>query len=328
MNLRIMVSAPYMLPFLGRYRRRLENFGIEIVEMPVAERLSESDLLDCIENFDGAICGDDRFTEKVFRHAARLKIISKWGTGIDSIDLAAAAKYGVKVCNTPNAFTDAVADTTLGYILNFARRLDQMDKEIRRGLWTKPSAVALKECTLGIVGIGNIGRAVALRAQAFGMRIFGTDTKDLPESLLAETGIIVSDLPQLLQQSDFITLHCDLNPTSFHLIGKPELSAMKSSAYLINTARGSIIDETALAGALENREIAGAALDVYEVEPLPLTSPLREFENCLLAPHNSNNSPSAREFVHESTIENLLCGLRKANLLKESVKNNLQHCPD
>ena len=144
MNLRIMVSAPYMLPFPDRYRRQLKKFDIEIVEIPVSERLSESDLLDCVENFDGAICGDDRFTEKVFRRAARLKIISKWGTGIDSIDLAAAAKYDVKVCNTPNAFTDAVADTTLGYILNFARRLDQMDKEIRHGLWTKPSAVALK----------------------------------------------------------------------------------------------------------------------------------------------------------------------------------------
>lgn len=317
MNLRIMVSAPYMLPFPDRYRRRLEKLGIEIVEMPVIESLSESDLLNCVESFDGAICGDDRFTEKVFRRAVRLKVISKWGTGIDSIDLAAAAKFGVKVCNTPNAFTDAVADTTLGYILNFARRLDQMDKEIRRGLWTKPPAGALKECTLGIVGIGNIGRAVALRAQAFGMRIFGTDTKDLPDSLFVETGVIVSDLPQLLQQSDFITLHCDLNPTSFHLIGKPELSAMKSSSYLINTARGPIIDETALSDALRRQQIAGAALDVFEVEPLPPESPLREFENCLFAPHNSNNSPSARQFVHESTIENLLRGLREANLLSD-----------
>ncbi len=315
MSLQIMVSAPYMLPFPENYRRRLENEDIKVVTIPVGERLSEEELVKIIEKFDGAICGDDQFTERVFRHAARLKVISKWGTGIDSIDVRAAEKFGVKICNTLNAFTDAVADTTLGYILGFARRLYQMDADIRRGSWTKPSAIALKECAVGIVGVGNIGKAVARRARAFGMRIFGNDSVFPPDSFIHETGMTMVDLPELLEKSDFVTLHCDLNPTSFHLIGAAEFGKMKSSAYLINTSRGQIIDENALADALANKLIAGAALDVFEVEPLPPESPLRKFENCLLAPHNSNNSPSAREFVHESTVKNLLRGLREANLL-------------
>lgn len=317
MTWRVMISAPYILPFPEKYRQILEAQNIEIIEMSVVERLSESDLLNCIENFDGAICGDDQFTENVFKKAKRLKVVSKWGTGTDSIDKLAAAKFGVKVCNTPNAFNDAVADTTLGYILNFARRLCQMNAEIRKGLWKKPSAVSLRETSLGIVGIGNIGRAVALRAKAFGMKIFGNDVIVPSESFLAESGMIFTDLKNLLVEADFVTLHCDLNAGSYHLIGKTELAFMKPTAFLINTSRGSVIDEDALIQTLRENKIAGAALDVFEIEPLPAKSVLRDFENCLFAPHNSNNSPSAREFVHESTVANLLRGLQAANLSSE-----------
>lgn len=306
-----MVSAPYMLPFPEEFRRQLENENVEIVEIPVAERLGESELLENIEFFDGVICGDDEFTERVLQRAGRLKVISKWGTGIDSIDVRAAEKLGVRVFNTPNAFTDAVADTTLGYILNFARRFYRMNKAMRRGLWIKPNAVALKECTLGIVGVGNIGRATARRARAFGMNIVGNDLIAVSDSFVNETGIVTLPLAELLRESDFVTLHCTLNPTSFHLISQSEFDMMKPTAYLINTARGSVVDEAALVNALNNKRIAGAALDVFEVEPLPIDSPLRPLENCLLAPHNSNNSPSARERVHESTVANLLRGLRE-----------------
>jgi D-3-phosphoglycerate dehydrogenase len=239
-----------------------------------------------------------------------LKVISKWGTGIDSIDTRAAAKLGIRVCNTPNAFTDAVADTTLGYVLGFARGLLSMDCDVRRGLWTKPDLVSLRECTLGVVGVGNIGKAVVRRARAFGTRVIGTDPIALDSSFIAETGLVMTSLSRLLEEADFVSLHCDLNPTSFHLIGRNELEAMKSSAYLINTARGPIIDEPALVDALREKLIAGAALDVFEVEPLPSDSPLRDFPNCLLATHNANNSREAVRRVHESTITNLLNALQ------------------
>jgi D-3-phosphoglycerate dehydrogenase / 2-oxoglutarate reductase len=310
MTWRVLISAPKFLSVVEEFRSRLEAAGVEIVIVPVRERLSESELLAVVETIDGAICGDDQFTEKVMRAAPRLKVISKWGTGIDSIDTRAAAKLGIRVCNTPNAFTDAVADTTLGYILNFARGLLSMDRDVRRGLWTKPDLLSLRECTLGIVGVGNIGKAVVRRARAFGTRVIGTDPVAVDSLFLAETGLVMTSLRELLEEADFVSLHCDLNPTSFHLLGRDELRAMKPSAYLINTARGPIIDEAALVEALREKWIGGAALDVFEAEPLPADSPLRGFPNCLLATHNANNSAEGVKRVHESTIANLLNALQ------------------
>lgn len=311
MTWRVLISAPYFLSVVEDFRSGLEAEGLQLVTMEVRERLSEDELLPVVATIDGAICGDDQFTDRVLNAAPRLKVISKWGTGIDSIDTSAAAKLGIRVCCTPNAFTDCVADTTLGYILCFARRLLSMDQDVRRGLWARPDAISLKECTLGVVGLGNIGKAVVRRARAFGMTVLGTDPVPVPASFVDETGLTLMGLHALLERADFITLHCDLNPTSFHLIGCPELSLMRSSAYLINTSRGPVIDEPALVDALRERRIAGAALDVFEVEPLPADSPLRAMEHCLLASHNANSDPAARNQVHESTIANLLRGLRE-----------------
>ena len=316
MKWRVLISAPYFLPVVEEYRARLESAGIEIVQVPICERLSESELLSIIKTIDATICGDDQFSEKVLRKASRLKVISKWGTGIDSIDTKAAAKFGVRVYNTPNAFTNAVADTVLGYLLCFARRLPWMDRDIRSNLWTKPEAVSLDECTLGIIGVGNIGKAVARRAAAFGMKIFGMDTAPVCKQFLAETQLKLLSLTELLERSDFVSLHCDLNATSRHLIGVKELKIMRSSAYLINTARGAVVNESALIEALNADEIAGAALDVFEIEPLPDDSPLRVMSNCLLAPHNANSSLAARRLVHESTVVNLLKGLGAAEQIR------------
>jgi len=312
MTWRVLISAPYLIPALEEYRSSLEAEGVEIVVMLAPERLSEEELLPVVGTIDGAICGDDQFTERVLRAAPRLKVISKWGTGIDSIDTCAAAKLGIRVYRTPNAFTDPVAETTLGYVLCFARQLLWMDREIRRDLWKKPDLISLRECTLGVIGVGNIGKAVVRRALAFGMTVLGADPRPVPDSFVEETGLRMMTLRGLLKEADFVTLHCDLNPTSFHLIGSPQLSLVRSSAYLINTSRGSVIDERALVDALRERRIAGAALDVFEVEPLPAESPLRGMDHCLLAPHNANSSLTARKRVHERTIANLLGALRKA----------------
>lgn len=311
MTLRVLISAPYFLPVVEEYRSRLEAEGLELVVADVCERLSEADLLSLVSTIDGVLCGDDKFTERVMRNATRLRVISKWGTGIDSIDCRAAAELGIRVYNTPNAFTDCVADSTLGYILNFARQIFRMDQDMRRGQWIKPELITLRECTLGVVGLGNIGKAVVRRAQAFGIKLLGNDPVPLPDTFIEETGLGLLPLPALLESSDFVTLHCDLNPNSFHLIGRPQLQLMRSSAYLINTSRGPVVDEPALIESLQKRQIAGAALDVFVDEPLPADSELRKLENCLLAPHNSNAGVAAKRRVHESTIDNLLRGLRE-----------------
>lgn len=309
MSWKVMVSAPYMQPAIDRFRPVFEANNIELMVVPVREHLSEEELLQWIGDIDGVICGDDRFTDRVLRAAPRLKVISKWGAGIDSIDLAACKRLGIVVCNTPNAFSKPVADTVLGYILCFARQLLCMDRDMRAGMWYKRPSISLCECTLGLIGVGNIGKAVVRRAIAFGMRVLGNDLVDMPPEFVAETGIEMVAKEDLLRLADFVSLNCDLNPTSLHLISDREFSLMKPTAYLINTARGPIIDEPALVRVLQERRIAGAALDVFEVEPLPENSPLRQMDNVLLASHNANNSPEAWERVHQNTIRNLLEGL-------------------
>ena len=309
MQWRVLVSAPYMLPVLDEYRGTVKDHGIELMAAPVRERLSEEELLPLIADVDGVICGDDRFTERVLRSATRLKVISKWGTGIDSIDLAAAEQMGIRVCNTPGAFTDPVADTVMGYVLMFARQLPWLDREIRNGGWQKRQGVSLRECSIGIVGVGNVGKAVAQRAAAFGMGLLGNDVEEVSGSFVKSTGLDMVSLDELLASADFVSLNCTLNPTSHHLIGRHQLELMKDTAYLINTCRGPVVDEPELAQALQQGWIAGAALDVFEEEPLPADSPLRGLENCLLAPHNANSSPIAWRRVHENTIRNLIEGL-------------------
>ena len=306
----VLLTAPYMNPTAERFRPVLTHYGIELMIPIVHERFSEEEILAYAGKFDGTICGDDRYTARVLKSCLpRLKVISKWGTGIDSIDREAAVELGVKVCNTPNAFTLPVSDSVLGYMLSFARRLPWMDAAVKAGVWEKIPGRSLSECTLGVIGVGNVGKAVLRRARAFGMKLLATDIIPIAPDFLVENGVEMTSLQSLLECSDFVSVNCDLNPTSFHLINTETLSWMKKDAVLINTARGPIVDEATLIAALQDHWIAGAALDVYELEPLPKDSPLRKMNNVMLATHNANSSPAAWERVHYNTIRNLLDGL-------------------
>ncbi len=306
----ILMTAPYMIPFLDRFKPVFAKYGIDLITPQVEERMEEADLLKYAGQFDGAICGDDRYTARVIEACfPRLKVISKWGTGVDSIDASACSKFNVKLCRTPNAFTTPVADTVLGYMLAFARRQPWMDAAMKRGEWQKIPGKTLSEMTLGVIGIGNIGKAVTRRARAFGMKVLGTDIVDIDHVFISESGIEMTDLNSLLSNSDFVSVNCDLNPTSHHLINANTLAQMKPTAILINTARGPIVEEPALVAALSSGQIGGAALDVFEFEPLPKDSPLLKMDNVMLAPHNSNSSPTAWERIHWNTIKNLVEGL-------------------
>ncbi|GIK10645.1 MAG: phosphoglycerate dehydrogenase [Anaerolineaceae bacterium] len=306
----VLMTAPYMIPFLERFKATFDKYAVELIVPEVRERMEETDLLKYAGQFDGAICGDDRYTARALEACApRLKVISKWGTGIDSIDSAAASRLNVTVARTPNAFTTPVADSVLGYMLAFVRRQPWMDSAMKRGEWEKIPGRTLSECTLGVVGVGAIGKAVTRRARAFGMKVLGTDIVDIDHVFISESGIEMTDLSSLLSASDFVSLNCDLNPTSRHLINARTLAQMKPTAVLVNTARGPIVDEPALVAALQSGGIAGAALDVFESEPLPHDSPLLKMDNVMLAPHNANSSPAAWERVHWNTIRNLLEGL-------------------
>lgn len=306
----VLLTAPYMLPFVERFRPTFTHYGLDLIVPDVHERMEETDLLAYAGRFDGAICGDDRYSAAVLEACApRLKVISKWGTGVDSIDAEACARLGIQLKRTPNAFTMPVADSVMAYMLAFTRRQPWMDREMKSGKWEKIPGKALHEQTLGIIGVGAIGKALARRAQAFGMNVYGTDIVDIDHVFIAESGIRMTTLEELLANSDFISVNCDLNPTSRHLINVKTLAQAKPTAVLINTARGPIVCEADLVAALQAGKLGGAALDVFEVEPLPHDSPLMKMDNVMLAPHNANSSPLAWERVHSNTIKNLLVGL-------------------
>ncbi len=323
----ILLSAPYILPFMDRFKPVFDHFQLELIAPEVHERLSEEEILLYAGQFDGAVCGDDRYSERVLRACApRLKVISKWGTGIDSIDRAAAERLGIQVRNTPNAFTLPVSDSVLGYILAFARRLQWMDRAMKSGQWAKMTGRSLSECTLGVIGVGNVGKAVLRRARGFGMTLLGNDIVQIAPDFILEYGVRMVSLPELLRQADFVSLNCDLNPTSFHLINAETLALMKAGAVIINTARGPVVDEAARIDALQSGKLGGAALDVFEVEPLPLDSPLLRMENVMLAAHNSNASPAAWERVHWNTLRNLVEGLgMDASELERFIESSANH---
>jgi D-3-phosphoglycerate dehydrogenase len=310
-NFTVLFSAPYMIPIVDQFAPVLKHYGIEII-LPtgIEERMNEEDILKYAGQFDGTICGDDLYTPEVIEACVpRLKVISKWGTGIDSIHKDSCAKHGVEIGNTINAFTGPVADTVLGYILAFARRQPWMDRSMKAGVWDKISSMALSECTLGVVGVGRIGKAILHRANAFGMKLLGNDIIEVDPHFIADYRVEITHLDDLLARSDFVSLNTDLNPTSYHLMNDQKIKMMKPNGILINTSRGPVVKESDLITALEEGIIAGAALDVFESEPLSKDSPLCKMDNVMLASHNANSSPAAWERVHWNTIRNLLQGL-------------------
>ena len=310
MTWKVLVTAPYMLPVLDDFADFFKDNDIEAIPTDVDERMEEGDLLPLIGDIDGVICGDDRFTDKVMDAAPKLKVLAKWGTGIDSLNKEGADARGIVICRTLDAFTEPVADSAMGYILSFARRLPWMDVQMKQGIWDKIPGRALNESTIGVIGVGATGSGTLRRARGFGAKLLGTDIRTLDPGLIKALDVEMVNLDTLLAEADFVSVHCDLNPTSEHLISTDALKKMKSTAVLLNLARGPVVNEKALVAALQAGEIAGAALDVFEHEPLPADSPLKNMDNVMLAPHNCNSSPRAWNAVHWSTVNQLLAALK------------------
>ncbi|HPL98339.1 MAG TPA: phosphoglycerate dehydrogenase [Bacillota bacterium] len=310
MRYKVLITAPYMQQELEKFLDFFKQNDIEIHVPEIIERMNEKGLLEIIEGFDGVISGDDQFTERVFDKAKNLRVISKWGTGINSIDLEAAKKYGVKIYNTLNAFSHPVSDTAMGMILCFSRNIIASDKALKDGKWKKIRGKSLSEQTLGIIGMGNVGTQLAKRANAFNMNILANDIKEIPSVILEKYNVTMVTKEEIYNSCDFISLNCDLNSTNYHMLNKDTFSLMINKPVIINTARGGLIKETDLIEALREGKVAGAGLDVYEEEPLPADSPLRNMDNCILSSHNSNSSPKYWEYVHANTLKNLLKGLK------------------
>lgn len=308
---KVLISCLHLQRTIDRYLPLFAENGISIDLPKVNQKLTEAELLDMIQNYDGMIAGDDELTERVLSKAKRLKVISKWGVGIDGIDLEAANKYGITITNTPNVFNDEVADLTIGYIIALARKIWIIDRMVRHGEWNSAQlqGTSLRGKTLGIIGVGNIGKEVCRRAKAMGMNSLGYDIYPIAADFKSETGLIQTPLEDLLTKSDFISLHCNLTKDNYHLLDEKEFESMKDHVYIINTARGPLINEKILSEYLENGKIAGAALDVFEEEPLPGDSQLRKYENCIFGSHNSSDTLEAVMRVNERAISNLITGL-------------------
>lgn len=312
MTWKVLVTCPHLQKTIDLYRERLAQQGIEVEVPPVVQQLSEAELLEIIERFDGVIAGDDPFTAKVLEKGKRLKIVAKWGIGMDAIDQEAAKKLGIQVKNTPDVFPNEVADVVVGYLVMLSRQLHQLDRTVRRGEWLQIQGQSLQGKTLGVIGIGSIGRAVVRRGIMLGMSVIGYDVMPVSQAFANETGMKAVDLEELLQAADFISLNCNLTADNQHMLSRRQFELMKPKVQIINTARGALIDERALVEALDSGKVAGAALDVFEEEPLPSESPLRRFDNCIFGTHNSSNTKEAVLRVNEMAIQNLLEALEGA----------------
>jgi phosphoglycerate dehydrogenase-like enzyme len=308
-SLRVLVTCPQLQRTFEDYRHRFDDEGVGVALPPVVQQLSEAEMMAIIGEFDGIIVGDDPLTAPVLARADRLKVISKWGVGIDNIDLDVARARGIVVTNTPGVFGDEVADVVLGYLILLARKLHVIDRSVRSGGWPKIEGISLTSRRLGVVGLGSIGQAVARRGLALGMRVAGHDVATTQQEAARALGVEILELDDLLRETDVVSLNCPLTRENRHLLDERRLAMLPRGAWVINTARGPLIDESALIAAIRSGQIGAAALDVFEAEPLPGESPLRAMDNVILGAHNASNTADAGRRVSELAITNVLAGL-------------------
>ena len=266
-------------------------------EAELIRRITDSE---CVVN----IRAHARFTQRVIDACPNLRMISVWGSGIDHVDLEACARRGITVANTPGVNARAVAEHTMALMLSIMRRIPQLDARMRSGEWPRGMSAQLHGKTLGVVGLGAIGSRVAELARAFGMQLLAT-TIGPDAGRAAALGARHVPLDELLRESDVVSLHLRLNDATRGILGAAQLGLLKSSAYLVNTARGALVDRAALLDALRNERVAGAALDVFDEEPLPANDPLRSLPNVVLTPHNAGVTPEVNAEGLRRAVENV-----------------------
>ncbi len=298
----------------GAGMRVLEEADLDLRSNPLDEGLSRANLLAQAAPVEGLLCLlTDTIDAEFLAACPRLRVVSNMAVGFNNIDLAEATRRGILVTNTPGVLTEATADFTWALLLATARRLAEGDRLVRSGGWQGWSPLQLLGGdiygkTLGLIGMGRIGQAVARRAGGFGMRVLYHSRHPLDPALEATLNARGVELDELLAASDFVSLHAPYNPQTHHLLDAARLARLKPTAYLINTARGPLVDEAALVAALQNGQLAGAGLDVYEKEP-ELAPGLAQLENVVLAPHLGSASDATRGEMARLAATNLVLAL-------------------
>lgn len=279
----VVIAWDMLFPFAGPHVEQLRRAGFD-VRLAEKRLASEAETIEALRGVAAVIAGGEPYTHRVLASLPELRVVSRAGVGTDRVDTEAATRHRVVVTITPAGNHEAVAEHALTMLLALARSVVRHDQEVRRGVWSRGALQPLRGRTLGIVGLGRIGRAVAVRAAAFRMRLLACE--EFPDAeFVRHHGIELVDLDRLLALSDFVTLHVPLTAQTRGLINRTTLAGMKRGSYLVNTARGGLVVEPDLLEALRSGQLAGAGLDVFNEEPTPAHNPLLQLENVLVSPH-------------------------------------------
>jgi D-3-phosphoglycerate dehydrogenase len=280
-----------MIGQLHRFKPSFHAKGVEvIVPQNFVQQLSEEELIQILPDFEGWIIGDDPVTRRVLEAGKRGKLRGavRWGIGVDNVDLQAVKDLNIPFSNTPYMFGGEVADLAVAYVIALARYTHLIDREVKAGHWAKPAGISLAGKTVALIGFGDIGKNIAKRLSAMDMvlNIYDPYAKDKERY----DNYNFFNFPEKLEEADFVILACALTPENKHLINVYSLANMKDEVRVVNVSRGGLIDEKALVEALKSKKVHSAALDVFEVEPLPMDSPLRQFDNIIFGSHNGSNT--------------------------------------
>ena len=300
--MKVLVTCPPMIGLIDKFKPLFSEKGIDVDCPNVVQTLSVDELKSLVPHYDGWIIGDDPATKEVFLAGklGKLKAAVKWGVGVDNVDFVAAKELNIPIANTPRMFGSEVADIAIGYVIGLARQTFLIDRGVRAGKWLKPSGISLAKKTVALLGFGDIGRNTAKRLLSADMRVIAYDPYF--QEVAGLEAVESAQWPNRLDKADFIVLTCALTSDNWHILNKETLNQAKKGLRIVNVARGPLIDEVALAEALESGQVHSAALDVFEVEPLPEQSPLRQFEQCIFGSHNGSNTVDAVERASERAI--------------------------
>lgn len=289
----------------GPYVQLLQAAGFEVVYPPASDPSTEADTVSCLQGVSAIIAGGEFMTESVLSKLPDLRVIARAGVGYDRVDVAAATRRNIAVTITPNANHESVAEHALGMLLALTRNIVGHHQDVLDGDWSRRRMVPLRGRTLGLIGLGRIGRSVVPRAQAFRLRVIAHDQYADPE-VARRLGIELVDLPTLLAESDYVSLHAPLNDATRGMINRKSLGLMKPGSFLVNTARGGLVNEADVADALQSGQLAGAALDVFELEPTPVTNPLLKAPNLITTPHLASGDFQSNEDMGTESARNIV----------------------
>ncbi len=308
--MKILVTCPPMLGLKEQFIPILESYGCTVECPEFTQVMAEEELIRIMPEFDGWIIGDDPATRAVFESGKKgnLKAAMKWGIGTDNVDFEACKDLDIPISNTPDMFGGEVADVGVGYLISLARETFFIDREIRKGNWPKNRGISIAGKTVGLIGYGDIGKSAASRLVALGMNVHAYDPG---KQSIDDAGVELKTWPASINECDFLLFTCSLNSKNRHMLNKEVFNTCKPGVRVVNVARGPLIDEAALCEALKSGLVHSAALDVFEVEPLPMDSYLREHPLCIFGSHNSSNTVDAVEKTNIVAIEKLMTFLEQ-----------------